>query len=126
MDNPNETRAAAAASGEKPFYRSHVFVCTNLREPGHRRGCCHDKGAEALRGYMKQRAKELGIGRTRINVAGCLDRCELGPCMVIYPEGIWYSYRSEADIEEILTNHLIGGRIVDRLKLRFDQRPPKD
>ncbi len=113
MDDPTTMPAI-----EPPlFYRSHVFVCTNLREPGHRRGCCMDKGAEPLRNYMKQRARELGIENTRINNAGCLDRCELGPCMVIYPEGVWYSYRSEQDIDEILTRHLLGGERVERLRL---------
>src|SRR3546814_14163651 len=71
-----------------PFYAAHVFVCTNERPPGHPRGCCKDKDAEKLRNYMKVRTKELGLGGVRINTAGCLDRCELGPPMVIYPEGI--------------------------------------
>ncbi len=110
---------------DRPFYRAHVFVCTNVREPGHPRGCCSEKGSEALRGYMKSRAKGLGIKGTRINAAGCLDRCELGPCMVIYPEGVWYSYRDEGDIDEILASHLVEGRPVERLTLRSDQRPPK-
>src|SRR3546814_10797804 len=66
-----------------PFYAAHVFVCTNERPPGHPRGCCKDKDAEKLRNYMKVRAKELGLGGVRINTAGCLDRCELGPTMEI-------------------------------------------
>ena len=111
------------ADPERPFYRAHVFVCTNQREPGHPRGCCADKGAEHLRDYMKGRAKALGLPRTRINMAGCLDRCELGPCLVIYPEGVWYSYRDEADIDEILERHLAGGEVVERLRLAPDQRP---
>src|SRR5690349_21653830 len=70
------------------FYASHVFCCTNTRPAGHPRGCCSEKGAEKLRNYMKVRAKELGLRTTRINAAGCLDRCEFGPTMVIYPEGV--------------------------------------
>src|SRR5690348_2661776 len=61
------------------FYRQHVFCCTNTRPPGHPRGCCSEKGSEKLRNYMKVRAKELGLADLRINAAGCLDRCELGP-----------------------------------------------
>ena len=72
---------------------------------------------------MKARAKELGVPGTRINTAGCLDRCELGPVMVIYPEGIWYGYRTREDIDEILESHLIGGRPVARLRLHPDQVP---
>jgi (2Fe-2S) ferredoxin len=74
---------------------------------------------------MKVRAKELGIADTRVNASGCLDRCELGPTMVIYPEGVWYSYRDTADIDEILTTHVIGGGRVERLMLRPEQKPPE-
>jgi (2Fe-2S) ferredoxin len=74
---------------------------------------------------MKARAKELGLKTARINTAGCLDRCELGPVMVIYPEGVWYSPKSAADIDEILTMHLVGGGRVKRLMLKPGDDPPK-
>ncbi len=112
-------------STEPLFYQAHVFVCTNARPPGHKRGSCAEKGAEKLRDYMKARAKELGLPQTRINAAGCLDRCELGPTLVIYPEGIWYSYHSREDIDEILNEHMVHGRPVERLRLHPDQVPPK-
>ena len=79
------------ASDPKPYYEAHVFCCTNRRPAGHPRGCCAEKGSEALRDYMKSKAKALGLKNVRINSSGCLDRCELGPTMVIYPEGVWYS-----------------------------------
>src|SRR6185437_3476202 len=104
------------------FYRQHVFCCTNTRPPGHPRGCCSEKGSEKLRNYMKVRAKELGLADVRINASGCLDRCELGPTMVIYPEGVWYSYRSTADIDEILQKHLVEGGRVERLMLQPEQK----
>lgn len=85
-----------------------------------------DKGAVALRDHMKRRGKELNIKGLRVNQAGCLDRCELGPTMVIYPEGVWYYYRSEADIDEILERHIIGGERVDRLLLTHDQTTLED
>jgi len=75
----------------KPYYNAHVFCCTNRRVAGHPRGSCADRGSEALRDYMKGRARQLGIENVRINNAGCLDRCELGPTVVIYPEGVWYA-----------------------------------
>lgn len=106
-----------------PYYDRHVFCCTNVRPAGHPRGCCAAGGAEKLRNYLKARAKELGLARVRINAAGCLDRCELGPTMVIYPEGVWYGYRSMEDVEEILQVHLIGGGRVRRLMLQPDQTP---
>jgi (2Fe-2S) ferredoxin len=108
------------------FYRAHVFCCVNERPEGHPRGCCKRKGAERLRNYLKARAKELGLDDMRINQAGCLERCELGPTMVIYPEGIWYSYATIEDAEEILQRHLIKGERVERLMLRPEDRLPED
>ncbi len=107
------------------YYRCHVFCCTNERPAGHPRGCCKEKGAERLRNYMKARGKELGLGDVRINIAGCLDRCELGPTMVIYPEGVWYAYRTIEDVEEILQAHLIQGGRVDRLMVAPADDPPR-
>lgn len=103
------------------FYRQHVFCCTNERPEGHARGSCKARGAEKLRNYLKARAKEAGADNTRINGAGCLDRCELGPVVVVYPEGIWYTVQSEADADEIIESHLMGGRIVERLRLSHTQ-----
>jgi len=99
------------------FFANHIFCCTNRREAGHTRGCCAEKNAEMLRDYLKTRVKHLGIASTRVNNAGCLDRCELGPCIVIYPEGVWYTAKTKEDMDEIITEHLQNGRIVERLKL---------
>ena len=99
------------------FFNHHIFCCTNRREPGHSRGCCAEKDAENLREYMKTRIKDLRILKTRVNNAGCLDRCELGPCMVVYPEGVWYACKTKDDVDEVIREHLQHGRIVERLKL---------
>jgi (2Fe-2S) ferredoxin len=99
------------------MYQFHVFCCTNRRPDGHKRGSCAGRGSERLRNYMKDKAKELAIPATRINSAGCLDRCEEGPVIVIYPEGIWYRAENEQDIDEILHSHLQNGKIVERLRL---------
>jgi (2Fe-2S) ferredoxin len=109
-----------------PYYVAHVFCCTNRRPAGHPRGSCADKGSEGLRDYMKDRAKALGLKNVRINSAGCLDRCELGPSVVIYPEGVWYSAPTEQDIDEILQKHLVEGGRVERLMLQPHERLPKD
>lgn len=97
-----------------PFFDVHLFVCTNRRPDGHQRGSCAARGSERLRDYMKARAKELGIAGLRVNSAGCLDRCELGPCLVVYPEGVWYRIDSPADVDRVLQEHLVaGGRARD-------------
>lgn len=108
------------------FYKTHVFCCTNERPPGHPRGSCKAKGSEALRNYMKARVKELGIAGVRVNGAGCLDRCELGCTMVIYPEGVWYTYASKEDVEEIIARHLQKGETVARLLLTAGQKELRD
>ncbi len=92
-----------------PYFDAHLFVCTNRRPDGHRRGSCAAGGSEHLRDYMKARAKELGIANLRVNSASCLDRCELGPCLVIYPEGVWYRIGNTADVDLVLQAHVIDG-----------------
>ena len=108
-----------------PYYETHVFCCMNQREPGHPRSCCADRGGVELREYMKARAKELGIKKIRVNQSGCLERCELGAALVIYPEGIWYTYSTKDDVDEILQKHIMKGEIVERLVLESDQKVPK-
>lgn len=102
------------------FFKSHIFCCTNRRPDSAARGSCAAKGSEELRDYMKKRVKELKISGSRVNTAGCLDRCELGPVVVIYPEGIWYTYKTREDIDEILESHVQGGKLVERLRLAED------
>ena len=101
------------------YYSHHVFFCCNQRPPGDRT-CCNNKGATRVRDYAKARIKKLdlaGPGKVRINQSGCLDRCEEGPCVVVYPEGVWYTYVDEEDVEEIIQEHLVNGRVVERLKI---------
>lgn len=100
-----------------PYFDVHLFVCCNRRPDDDRRGSCAAKGSEALRDYMKAQAKKLGVKRLRVNSAGCLDRCELGPCLVIYPQGIWYRIESEADVDAVLQRHVRDGGRVPELML---------
>tara|TARA_R110002073_G_scaffold187005_2_gene345657 strand:+ start:690 stop:998 length:309 start_codon:yes stop_codon:yes gene_type:complete len=100
------------------YYQRHVFFCVNQREAG--AACCNDSDAQAIRDYAKARIKSLklsGESKIRINNAGCLDRCTEGPVIVIYPEEIWYTYIDKEDIDEIIDEHLINGRIVERLRI---------
>ena len=100
------------------YYRLHVFCCTNQRPEGHPRSSCAERGSVDLRDYMKARAKELGLLGIRINSDGCLDRCELGPVVVVYPDGIWYHMETRQDVDEILEQHLQGRTPVQRLMLK--------
>lgn len=100
------------------YYRHHVFFCVNQREDG--AACCQDHGAQALRDYAKARIKKLdlnGAGNIRINTAGCMDRCDEGPVLAVYPAGVWYTYVDQSDIDEIIDEHLLNDRIVTRLQI---------
>jgi (2Fe-2S) ferredoxin len=101
------------------YYRRHIFFCTNRRE-GEDRPCCHDAGSADAREYVKARVKALGLagpGELRVNISGCLDRCEEGPVAVVYPEGVWYTYVDHEDLDEIIEEHLVNGRPVARLRI---------
>lgn len=106
------------------YFQHHVFFCNNIRatEPGAvARACCGGESATAAQQHAKRRVKALGLngeGKVRINQAGCLDRCEQGPCLVVYPEGTWYTYLDNADIDEIVDQHLVQGKIVNRLLIQ--------
>ncbi|MBU1213774.1 MAG: (2Fe-2S) ferredoxin domain-containing protein [Gammaproteobacteria bacterium] len=101
------------------YFDKHVFFCTNQRADGS--DCCNNHGAQKARDYVKDRVKALGISdrhnKIRINSAGCLDRCDDGPVLVIYPEGTWYTFVDESDLDEIIEEHLKHGRVVGRLKI---------
>jgi len=99
-----------------PKFTSHVFVCCNRRSPGHPRGCCDPEGSEALRNAIKAEIQRRGLSCTvRANKSGCLDQCELGPTLVIYPGQIWYGGVSIGDVSRIVEQTIIGGRILDDL-----------
>jgi (2Fe-2S) ferredoxin len=101
-----------------PYYQQHVFMCTNSREDG--RASCEDHQATELRAYLKKKVKEAGLaGRKgiRINSAGCLDRCALGPVMVVYPNETWYRYKSKEDLDQIFENHLKSANKVQHLRI---------
>ena len=99
-----------------PYFKRHIFFCLNQRNNGE--NCCAQHNAQAAFDHCKQRVKALGLpgpGQVRVNKAGCLDRCSGGPVAVVYPEGTWYSYVDEADIDEIVERHLQNGEVVERL-----------
>lgn len=103
------------------YYRYHIFFCLNERANG--QDCCARHGAVQGFDYCKQQVKAAGLagkGQVRVNKAGCLDRCAAAPVCVVYPEGVWYTFVDEADIDEIITSHFQQGRIVQRLLIAPD------
>ena len=103
-----------------PPYERHIFVCTNRRPDGHPKGCCALKGSEEIHGLFKAELARRGLkGQVRANSAGCLDACEYGVSVVVYPEGVWYGGVRPEDVPEIIEQHLVGGRPVERLRMPF-------
>ncbi len=100
-------------------FEKHIFICGNQRPEGHPRGCCDPAGQAALQKTFKQKLAERGLkGKVRANQAGCLDQCEHGPNLVIYPEAVWYGGVTLDDVDEIIDSHIVGGKVVERLRLR--------
>lgn len=101
-----------------PGYSHHLFVCLNEREKSAPRGSCGQEHAEKLRSALKDAVKDAGLkGSVRINAAGCLDQCEHAPVLVVYPEAVWYGFVHARDAQEIVQEHLLNGRPVERLRL---------
>jgi (2Fe-2S) ferredoxin len=99
-------------------FERHIFICTNQRPADHPRGSCDPEGKRHLQSLFKAATARRGLkGRVRANAAGCLDQCEHGPTVVIYPEAVWYGGVAPEDVEEIVESHVVGGRPVERLRL---------
>ena len=99
-------------------FTHHIFVCCNTREPGHVRGCCDPSKSQALRNQFKIELDKRGLkGRVRANMAGCLDQCEHGPNLVIYPQGIWYGGVRLEDVPRIIEQTIIGGVMLEDLRI---------
>jgi (2Fe-2S) ferredoxin len=93
-------------------FEIHVFVCTSG-------GTCPHQGSIAVHAYLKEAVARAGLrGRVRVNNSGCLDQCGHGPTIVIYPENVWYSHVTREDAEVIFTEHIVGGKPVERFRFR--------
>lgn len=100
-----------------PKFRKHIFICMNQREEGHPRGCCDPTGQGELQRLFKTKLAQRGIKLVRANKSGCLDQCELGPNVVVYPESVWYGGVKPEDVDEIIESHILGDKPVERLRI---------
>jgi (2Fe-2S) ferredoxin len=108
-----------------PPYAKHIFVCTNRRPDGSPRGCCASKGGDELRLALKREIDALGLVGMRANGAGCLDSCERGISMCVYPDNVWYGPVTVDDVKEIVREHLKNDRVVERLVMAPILKTPK-
>jgi len=106
-------------------YQKHIFICTNQRKDGSRPCCGEERGMSLVQAFKKQ-VKNRGLHTiVRAQRTGCLDACELGPTVVVYPEGIFYGGVTLADVDTIMEEHVVGNRPVERLIIRtFPAKEP--
>ena len=98
------------------YYKQHVFVCNNQKKEG--KVCCANQGGLIYFDYLKEKLRAhdmVGHGKVRVSLSGCLGRCNLGPCIVIYPEGIWYTYKSFADLDQIIEGYFLNNTLIPHL-----------
>ena len=99
-------------------FQHHLFICTNERDETASRPSCAGEGSKKLKETFKDALKSAGLkGKVRANELGCLDQCEHGPVVVVYPDAVWYGFVHGSDVEEIVSEHLVHGRPVQRLVL---------
>lgn len=104
------------------LYKKHIFVCTNQRSEGTRPSCGEAHGLALITAFKKA-IKDKGLNaEVRAQKSGCLNVCEYGPSLVVYPDGVFYQHVSLADVEEIVTEHIENDRVVERLKLRLEKK----
>ena len=102
-----------------PPYTRHLFICTNRRPDGSPRGCCATKGGEELRIAFKKELDAQAVKGVRANGSGCLDACERGMSVAVYPDNVWYGPVTQADVKEIVSEHIVAGRPVERLFMKL-------
>lgn len=105
-------------------FEKHIFICTNQRIAGEKKSCGESCGLETIKDFKKQLKEKNVKGRIRVQRAGCLDACEYGPALVIYPEGIFYRCKNVDDVTRIVNEHLISNTPVEELIIDFETAPP--
>lgn len=86
-------------------YQKIIFICTNSRDGG--AICCSRGGSEAIRDALKRYVKENGLqGKVRVSQSGCMDLCNQGPNVMIFPDGVWYKDVTLEDVPAIIQNHI--------------------
>lgn len=100
------------------LFRKHIFICTNERTTDNPRGCCKTRGAEKIRDWFKEEVKNRGLSDVRANQSGCLDQCTAGPVVVVYPDAVWYTVKTQTDVLRIMDEHITNNQPVTDLFLK--------
>lgn len=101
-----------------PRPKKHIFVCTQARPPGHPRGSCAERDCQPVMQAFMEQFEERGLyGLIGLTNAGCLGACDEGTCVLVYPESVMYGKVTKEDVDEILDEHILGDKPVERLKV---------
>jgi len=91
--------------------RAHILICAGA--------ACISAGEESFKSALERELKEAGIyDEVKIIETGCFGTCDLGPVMAIYPEGTFYIRLKPQDAKDIVHEHLLKGRVVERLLVK--------
>jgi (2Fe-2S) ferredoxin len=104
----------------------YILICVNVMPEDHPLGCCTARGSFEIVERFQEAARAAesdGAARIRVETSGCFGRCENGPVMVVYPEGIWYGGVRPEDVRRIVREHLVGGEPVEDLRLPDGEQP---
>lgn len=93
----------------------HIFICTSSRTNGVQKGLCHQKGSvKIVEKFMEEIEDRDMSEECMVNNTGCFGICSRGPVAVIYPEGVWYGNLTPEAVEEIMDEHIEGGKPVEK------------
>ena len=99
-------------------YHHHFFICINQRTPGHPKGDCASKQSREVFTKFQEETEKRQLWETvAVSGSSCLGSCGMGPTVVVYPEGVWYGKVGVKDVDEIMDQHVLGGKPVERLLL---------
>jgi len=101
---------------EKP--KKHIFVCSSSRMTGQMKGVCIQQESASIINLFIEEVQERGLdGNVMVTNTGCLQICDKGPIVIVYPDNVWYGKVSPDDVEEIMDSHIEGGEVVKRLEI---------
>jgi (2Fe-2S) ferredoxin len=99
-------------------FDKHIFICTNQRAADATRKSCGEAHGMGIVDAFKKKLKSLDLPiKVRAQRAGCLDICDYGQTVVVYPEGVFYVGVELSDVDEIIQEHILNDRPVKRLVL---------
>jgi (2Fe-2S) ferredoxin len=103
-------------------FERHFFVCLMQRPPMSKPSCGVQGATDVYNGLMEGLGAHQDLwGSVSVTTCGCLGPCFDGPMVVVYPESVWYAKVKKEDVPEIVEQHMVGGKPVERLRYRWPE-----